>query len=258
MIAKTHGIVLRTYPYSETSRIVVWLSRDAGRITTMIKGAMRPKNPALGQFDLYYTCELLYYAKESRELHILRECCPLTLRERFRTDWRACAAASYVAGLIQRICPPHAVQPGLYSFFEGLLDTLHAEGGQPALLYWAELKVLHRLGHAPRLDRCLACKRPRETLRAPVDFVVDRGGYLCRECAASGPRHEARPVGLDILATLEAWQRFPSARVAAVTRYTNDQDRAIRALLGEFLAHHLDLSPKSRSIAFNLLDECLF
>jgi phosphoesterase RecJ-like protein len=57
---KTLGIVLSIRPWSQTSHVVTWLTLN-GVITTLVKGALRPKSAFIGQYDLFYTCELVYY-----------------------------------------------------------------------------------------------------------------------------------------------------------------------------------------------------
>ena len=54
---------LSIVPWSRTSHVVVWLT-PAGKVTTVAKGAVRPKSWLLGQYDLNYTCDILYYARE--------------------------------------------------------------------------------------------------------------------------------------------------------------------------------------------------
>ena len=49
-----HGIILRTRPLTETSLIVHWLTADHGRLSTVAKGAKRPKSPFRGKLDLFF------------------------------------------------------------------------------------------------------------------------------------------------------------------------------------------------------------
>ena len=253
MIAKTEGIVLRVFPYSETSRVISWLTRDVGRLTTLVKGAVRPKSPALGQFDLFYTCEVLYYEKENHNLHVLRECSPLHLRSGFREDWRACAAASYFAGLLRRLSPPGAAQINLYAYLRNLLDALVEQTPQATSLYWAELRLLHHLGLSPRLDTCRGCGRHRADLGRPVSFHVDQGRFLCQHCHTHADDGNAVHVPPDALAPLGAWQRAGNMGMARATRCSGEAMRAIHELLGRFLTYHLELPPHGRDIAFRLL-----
>ena len=89
---KAEAVCLRIVPWSRTSHIVQWLT-PTGKVTTVVKGAVRPKSFFLGQYDLNYTCEIVYYARGKGELHALRECTPLVFREGLRGDSRALALA---------------------------------------------------------------------------------------------------------------------------------------------------------------------
>ena len=72
-IIKTTGTVLAIHPWSRTSHVVAWLTPDHGVVSTLVKGAVRAKSAFLGQYDLLYTCDLLYYARASGDLHALHQ-----------------------------------------------------------------------------------------------------------------------------------------------------------------------------------------
>jgi len=122
MIIKTQAIVLSVRPFSETSQVVSWLSVDCGKISTIVKGAQRPRNFFLGRYDLFYTCELLFYLRLFQGLHIVKECFPLKSRPALRSRWRGTACASYFTGLTARVTPLHAPQHDVYELLEAALD----------------------------------------------------------------------------------------------------------------------------------------
>ena len=252
VIEKTQAIVLRIAPVSNTSRIVAWLTADHGKIATVIKGAQRPKSPFLGQVDLFYTCELLFYAHERRHLHIARECCALRRRDGLRVDWRAAAAASYFADLLARVTPYEAPQPALFELMDFALDYLAAEGAGEAFVYWFELKVLAALGLQPRLHVCLECGQALLPAQRRASFALARGGLLCARCAA-GPGGSATPVSLDVLAMLAGWQASAHPRAALRTHCTVSQLSELEQLLGQFLRFHLETDGPGRAIALDLL-----
>ena len=128
-IVKTQGIVLAVHPWSRTSHVVTWLTPDHGPVTTLVKGAVRAKSAFLGQYDLFYTCDLLYYARASGDLHALREVTPRNLREHLRGDWRATVLAGYAADLVKDLAPANAEAAAWFSFLEGLLTRLESAGG---------------------------------------------------------------------------------------------------------------------------------
>ena len=102
--SKAEAICLDIRPWSQTSHVVTWLTRG-GRVSTLVKGAVRPKSAFLGQYDLNYTCEIVFYSRSRADLHALRECSPLEIREGMRGDYRAIAVAGYFRSLVHDFAP---------------------------------------------------------------------------------------------------------------------------------------------------------
>ncbi|MBN1269814.1 MAG: DNA repair protein RecO [Kiritimatiellae bacterium] len=254
MIVKTEGIVLRVVPLSETSRVVTWLTPDHGKTATLIKGSQRPKSWFLGQYDLFYTCQVLFYARDRAGLTVARECYPLKPRTRLRRDWKAAGAASYLADLAARVCPPDAPHPGLFRLFDEGLDHLAEHGATPAFVLWFELRLLEELGLAPRLHQCLSCRRSLlvHPGSAGSRFLYAHGGILCAACAGRS-REKGTRIAPDVLATLNDWQAMRQPLAARRTASSPAQLRAMETLLGQFLVYHLDTPLASRGIAMNLL-----
>ena len=251
-IEKTEAVVLRVSPFSRTSHVVTWLAPEFGKLATVVKGACRPKSPFLGQYDLYYTCELLFYARERNGLHIARECTPANIRSTLRTDWRASSCASYLCDLVSRVSI-RGHQHEIYDLTVAALDSLCTDGASSQFVFWSELKLLGCLGLSPQLTKCPACDRNLDGI-ASTDFSHDRGGILCRDCA----RHQGSTVTRiqpDVLAMLRNWQRATSPRAATTTRCTPKQLAAFREILGMFLPYHLDMPtmPRSRSLALDIV-----
>ena len=183
MITKTNAIVLRISPYSRTSHVVTWLTEYAGRISTTVKGAVRPKSAFLGQYDLGYTCELLFYQRARNGLHVAKECSPLEMRLRLRRDWRAFACAAYLCDLVYHATlPSHESQEGVYQLLRDALDALCKEGQEPVvLMHWFELRLLQTLGYAPHAERCVSCGVTLSQKRAGFDAA--HGGAFCLNCS---------------------------------------------------------------------------
>jgi len=252
MIEKTSAIVLRYYPYSNTSRFVSWLTPHAGRIMTLIKGSQRPKSGYIGQYDLFYTCEIIYYTRERTGVHIARECCPLKTRPRLRTDWKAAAAASYMTDLVSRVSPPEAPHGDLFEILDAGLDHLAEQGATAPFVFWFELKLLQALGLAPRLQHCLNCGKELLPGQRRSMFSYARGGILCAACGRAA-RDNALPITPDVVAMMTAWQRARSSQAAISTHCTTRQLNEVEKLLGQFLLYHLDTPLISRPIALDVL-----
>ena len=252
LIDKTESIALRIEPFSRTSHVIAWLAPDVGRFATLAKGVQRRRSPLQGQFDLFYTCEALYYTRAPRGLHILKECSIVNPRQGFRDDWRKTTAASYFCDLVERLCPPGPGHAGMYRLLERTLDDWEVRAPTPATLVWAELRALEESGFAPRLDCCTACATPINGAAAPI-FAPDRGGLLCNRCVTPGEERTAMPP--DVLAMLRAWQRDATPDMVRRTACQPAQEQAAARLLGAFLTYHLDPLPSGRAIALGLLRE---
>lgn len=252
VIHKTEALLLRWYPVSETSRVLSWFTPAHGRLATLAKGALRPKSAFHGQYDLFQTCELLFYSRERETLLIARECSPVKSRDRFRADWRACAAASYLCGLVGRAAPPDAAHPGLFAWLDEALDDLAADGASAPILFWQELRLLQALGLTPRLQHCIGCNREVTPAHRSISFAYARGGLVCSECRRAVD-DEHVPLPPDVLAVLSAWQQSRTTRSARSTACSGRQLASLERILGLFLAYHLEVPLTGRDIALDLI-----
>lgn len=225
-MTKTTGIVLSIRPWSRTSHIVVWLTPDAGRILTVVKGAVRPKSAFLGQYDLFYSCGLVYYARERGELHALRETWPLKTRDGLRGRWRETALAGYAASLADELAPSNAESAAWFDLLDGLYDRLAtgftAEPDGARTLVRFELDALRLAGLEPDL-------RGGDPRAEWEPFALDRGHYgdgtrtvrLARATAAAlraPERAEDPQILLDALRFLGVFLSFHLEGPADVRR----------------------------------------
>ena len=245
MILKDDAIALRVYPFGNTSRSVVWLTPHHGKIVTLAKGSQRPTSALLGQFDLFYTCEILFYAREQRQVHILKESCPLHTRERLRHDWRAAAAASHITHLFDRALPAGPVAETAYQLLATTLDHLATHTPGPAFILRVEVLFLRELGLAPDWSICAKCRRPLARGQSAY-FEAKQGALQCPLCANG----RGRPIAPAAIAALRGMAAAAEPLPAGLARPVFFE---LQALLGEMLAHHAELALDSRNLAFELL-----
>lgn len=253
-IEKTDAIVLRVSPFSATSHVVTWLTPDHGRINTLIKGACRPKSAFLGQYDLHYTCELIYYSREQRGMPIARECTPLKTRTPLRTKWQATLCAGYACGLTTLCTMPGQPVPGVYRLLDRFLDFLSVHGAQRTLLPWFELMLLSDLGFTPRFDSCSLCGQQLPA-GSKVGMACRHGGVLCKTCSTRPDAGRMLPLSVSVLAMLSAWQRGESPRTAHATACPDEPWLETMEALGMLLAEHLGETLPLRSRVASLLEK---
>src|SRR3982751_3102006 len=102
MTETSTGLILRTRPLTDTSLIIHWLTPEFGRLSTVAKGARRPKSPFRGKLDLFYLADFSFQRSRRSELHTLREVNLLETHAALRQDLGYLQQASYCARLIEQ------------------------------------------------------------------------------------------------------------------------------------------------------------
>jgi len=153
MIETATGIILRTRPLTETSLIVNWLTPAFGRVSTVAKGARRPKSPFAGKLDLFYEADFSFTRSRRSELHTLRETNLRATHAALRQELGYLQQASYCAALIEQTTESETPLLEIHELFAGLLHRLPAQPPQPRNVYAFELKLLDALGLFPDLDQ---------------------------------------------------------------------------------------------------------
>jgi DNA repair protein RecO len=262
MIVQTQAIALQIRPWSKTSHMVTWLTPDFGRVVTSVKGACRPKSAFLGQYDLFYTCDLLFYRREHDGVHAIRECVPVALREPLRRDWRRAAAAAYVADLTARATPGHQEAESLFALLGRTLDLLASPRGTPAheLVLWYETHLLRLLGLLPDFSPCPLCHtRERPSMR----FSLPSGRFLCPHRTPPQPGEATvalhRGVQRLFLTLCEGSDPPSDGRPPDNSPNKKNADPSnllfgLSRFLGMFIAFHLDAPSAVRRVALELLN----
>lgn len=187
-LVTTSAIVLHTFPYGETSKIVRLATPDHGVVSAIAKGAQRSKS----RFDLRLqpmsegTVRL--YMKPNRELHTLAEFELSRQRGELARHFQRYSAAAAVAEVVLRVTSQEA-RPEIYHVLQMALDALMgAEDDEIGVVSLAAMwSVVRVLGFGPSLTVCAVDGRPLES--GGARFSVVEGGFLCGACSRS--RHSA-------------------------------------------------------------------
>lgn len=218
--AKSDAICLRIRPWSRTSHVVIWLT-PSGKLSTVVKGAVRPKSAFLGQYDLNYTCETVAYVRGKGDLHPLREATPLKRRDALRTDYRRLALADRFREITEELAPQGPDAADWFALLDRALDRLAEPPTPPpplvAELLDFELQALRLAGLSPELEAENGAFTLRGERQLPVSPAV--------------ARTIRRPLGEKNREIL-----LDTARV-----------------IGVFYCFHLDCSPETRRTVLKLI-----
>ena len=204
------GLILRTRPLTETSLIVRWLTSGAGIVTTVAKGARRPKSPFRGQLDLFYIADFSFVRSRRADLHTLSEVKLIATHAGLRRELEDLEQASYCAKLVEQATEAETPLPGLFERFTAMLDQMPFQPAQPQTVFAFEMKLLADLGLQPDLDQTRLSPVGRELLKSLLE--------------------------LD-------WPKIASFSL------TGAQTAELRQFLNGFLIYNLDRIPKGRAQA---------
>ncbi len=177
MTERATGLVLRTRPLTESSLIVNWLTPEWGRISTVAKGAKRPKSPFRGKLDLFYEADFSFSRSRRSELHTLNEISLRGTNPVLRQNIGCLTQACYCAALIEQTTETETPIPGVYSLFSQLLRHVQGQPTQAQTLFAFELRLLSELGLEPDLSNAHLTPGSKQIVKAlssPEWAVVNR------------------------------------------------------------------------------------
>lgn len=234
---QTQAIILRVYPWSESSCVAVLYTRDFGKQSVLAKGAWRSRSPFEGALDLLSICRVVFLPKAGDALGILSEA---KLVERFgvgRHDLLRLYCGFYVAETLDRFTEKGLVQPELFHLGVATLTALCDLRQEPraCVLRW-EMQLLRLLGHQPTLEQCAQCGNPPEQ-RATLVFAPVAGGIVCPQCATG-----LRPLIRLPAAVRDELLRFGHADWQAIdtTQFTTEYRAVFRGAVDRYLSALLD------------------
>lgn len=155
------GFILGRLPFGNTGLILRWLTPDAGRMTTMAKGAMKPHNSFGLQFDLYYLCELQFIPARRGDMHTLKEVRLVEPYLGLRREWKTLLALEYFAALIEAMTESSTALPDDFDLFAKAVEYLNTHSATQTLVDRFEQKMLaiHGLGSPDSGDFLTAIRR---------------------------------------------------------------------------------------------------
>lgn len=168
---KTKAICLNIHPWSKTSHIVSWITPE-GKITTAVKGAVRPKSAFLGQYDFNYECEIVYYLGAKGDVHALRECSPTILREELRTNYRKLLLAEHFRTVADALAPAGPDAGEWFRLLSDSLDNISTGDNLIAEMLTFEIKALRLAGLSPEIEAASGSFALRGERRIPVSREV--------------------------------------------------------------------------------------
>lgn len=177
----TDALVLKTWPYSESTLIVSLLTRDMGVVRVLAKGARRMQGQTAAAFDLFSQIRAKIRARSGEGLGNLSS---VELRQGWmylRTDLKRLALASVVMEVLGAVAAHSHPEAFFYEEAVEFLESLEKAAAPGSLAGLALLRLLHHAGHPPAIDERL----DGEPLPDKMHYSFSRGEIIAG--SADGP-----------------------------------------------------------------------
>ncbi len=195
MLTKDTAICIRAVDFSETSQIVTFFAREAGKISAIAKGSKRPKSSFDGPIEIFSYGKIVFSNSNKEKLATLTE---------FESAYGSAGFTGLSSNLFTLNCclfstellnkfthdyDPH---PKLFDDFLQFLQNAQENKNKHqmlALLILFQLSLLKEVGLRPVLNACANCNTQyaiRNT-QYEVYFSSSANGLICRDCEASFP-----------------------------------------------------------------------
>lgn len=121
----SESYVLRTYPFRESDLIVVFFTRDQGKLRGVARRARKPKSSFGSGLERLSLVNLSYSQKETRELVNLNSCDLLQSQFGLLSDFDTSVALDYVTEVSDHLLPPHEPNDRFFRLLATVLDYMH-------------------------------------------------------------------------------------------------------------------------------------
>lgn len=240
-LVKTEGVILQSRPFSESSKILAVFTRDAGRVSVLVKGGRKGAKKFPGGLETLNRVELQYYHRDGRDLQNFKSFDLIESYQNVRGDLRRTYTALSIAETVLRTTASEDSDPDLYWSLIAVLATLDNQEQRPWAVRWKGLlDICRSLGFGLALDGCSQCGDRGSV----VGFDLAAGGFV-------GEVHQTEQMSIipssgeiwGILRFLNQCPHEVTTRVA-VSSVTG---RQIEALFLQYFKYHIPALKKFES-----------
>ncbi|MGD0075823.1 MAG: DNA repair protein RecO [Candidatus Binataceae bacterium] len=179
----TPAIVLRNRDYAESDRIVTVLTRDAGKLGGIAKGAKQSRRRFERKLEVFSHVMLYFRRRPHGELVFITRAEAADLDQfALENDLGKIALGSYMLELADALIREGTDTAEAYRILAGALAVLARDGASSAIRQAFELALLRWAGYELEFRRCRLCGAAPEPDAPGWSFVAARGGIVCRRC----------------------------------------------------------------------------
>lgn len=241
MIVETEVIVLHSFNYGDTSKIVTVYSRKYGKIKVVAKGARNPKSNKFGSsLELMTHSSIVLYKKEHKDLHLLSKSEIVAPFNRMQDDSDKIFSGLALIELVNMVMHDEEENETIFSLLVESLQTIDQSTRNTAnVLLGFFVKMFRQFGFGLSLDSCSECgKKSIDNEFQFVQLRLSDGKFICSTCSKHQTSSGVKVSG-GILKTLLFLQENPITKSIQLSIPVSIRDELF-ATLQSYLRYHIE------------------
>ncbi len=245
---KTEAVVLRSVDFSNTSRIVTFITPNRGKVACIARGVRRKGNRQDPLLDTMNRLEILYYWKDGRNVQQLGDIALLDSYPKLKRDLERGAYAAFPLEVALKAIHENEPAELPYGALVQGLELLGQQSEEPRLAVCRlVMQMLGACGFAPEMDCCVRCG----AVVPPAPGFSMEGGVVCRDC-----RYDRR-LSRDAYTVLRLWcMEDADPEVTPALLALHDPRPALSAelfaVISRYAAYQLDTSFRSVRVIYDM------
>lgn len=152
MLVESKGLILKVFPYSNTSIICNIFTNNFGKLTLMVKGVRKPKKPLLSIIQPFNLVEIQYYYKKSRGIQLIKEADIIISFDKLRDNINSILFGSIILGIINKVFEKEYPNEIIFRLIYKTLNKLSKDNNQNKMIFLFFLFHLNKqLGFMPTI-----------------------------------------------------------------------------------------------------------
>jgi len=167
MIINTSAVVLKSFPYGETSIIARCYTKDHGKVSLIVKGARRKKSPMAAYFQPMNYLDIVYYYRQTRNLQSVSKASFVEIWSDLNQDLKKISHGLAVIELTEKTNTDNDPHPELFEELVAVLSAFNSSKLRLNLIFWYyQIKLLSILGFKPDFNHS-----GRDNIKFPDPFA---------------------------------------------------------------------------------------
>ena len=150
MITNSNAIVLKRFPYGESSTIARCFVRNNGKLSFIVHGARRKKSPRSAHFQPINCLDLVYYYKPSKNLQTISKSSFSNTWKNISQNFKKITFSMALLELTDKCLSENDPHADLYDELFYALKSIDSNTRNDNLIFWYyQYQVLNKLGFKP-------------------------------------------------------------------------------------------------------------